>query len=109
MVSIIFFPDSFISKMSVIHISPLPQTLSQTSKVIALERRSTESDATVIHMRLKKSHARKSSFYTQYSSKAMPYYAAAADEPCIINIIHESGGAKAPWLIHEGVNATLSP
>ena len=79
----------------------------QASQVLAMESRSTGSDVsvinTVIHMRLKKSHARKSSFYTTYHSKVLPLrYEAAADEPCVINIIHDKGGAKAPWLICEG-------
>jgi hypothetical protein len=74
----------------------------QASKVIALDSRSTGSDATVIHMRMKKSHARKSSFYTAYSSKVLPLRHDTADEPCVINIIHDTGGAKAPWLICEG-------
>jgi hypothetical protein len=79
----------------------------QASKVLAMESRSTGSDATVIHtvihMRLKKSHARKPSFYSNYSSKVQPLRYEAGDEPCVINIINDTGGAKAPWLICEGI------
>ena len=117
----------------------------QASKVLSMETRSTGSDATVIHLRLKKSgHARKQSFYTAYNSKVqsvsnykritsgcaeletegnavvvqckhtlkecaynwhstvLPLRYDAADEPYVINIIHDTGGAKAPWLICEG-------
>ncbi len=78
----------------------------QASKIIAIESRSTGSDVTVIHMRLKKSHhARKSSFYTAYSSKVLPLRHDIADEPCVIDIIHDTGGAKAPWLICEGTTS----
>ena len=78
----------------------------QASKVLAMESRSTGSDAKVIHtvilMRLKNPHSRKPSFYSNYNSKVLPLSLDAADEPCVINIIHDNGGAKAPLLIYEG-------
>lgn len=70
-----------------------------------MESRSTGSDAKVIHtvilMRLKNPHSRKPSFYSNYNSKVLPL-SLDADEPCVINIIHDNGGAKAPLLIYEG-------
>ena len=78
--------------------------------MMASESRSTGSDATVIRMRIKKSHAphsRKPSFYTTYSSKVMPisHYSAHSSysESVIINIIHDDGGAKAPSLVYEAM------
>jgi hypothetical protein len=77
----------------------------QTSKVFASEARSTGSDATVIRMRIKKSHSRKPSFYTTYSSKVMPinHLYTPTQDSVIINIIHDVGGAKAPSLVYEAI------
>ena len=77
----------------------------QASKVLATEARSTGSDATVIRMRIKKFHNRKSSCYTTNSSKVMPLIHCALNpsDSVIINVIHDAGGAKAPSLIYESM------
>lgn len=98
------FPRTIVLKMSVsvsVRVSP------QASKVLASESRSTGSDATVIRMRMKKSHPRKPSYYSMYNSKVIPlhYYGSRHnhhnEESFIVNIIHDAGGAKAPCLIFD--------
>lgn len=69
--------------------------------------------AFVIRMRLKpcrKSSSSSPSYYSMYTSKIIPTATATAAaatpmDSVRINIVHEAGGAKAPYLMFEGGGA----
>jgi hypothetical protein len=70
----------------------------QASKVLAAEARSSAGDAAVVRLRI---HSRPHTSPRRITCKVMPLRD-ERDIPVIINMIHDSGGARAPMLLAEG-------